>query len=386
MSEFRKNTPLVALLADLVAIPSMNPMGRARTGVEYSEGPLATYIADFLHKNRVDAALDEVAPGRPNVVGTIDVGAPTTVMLEAHLDTVHADTMEIPPFSPEVKNGRLYGRGACDTKGSLAAFLFAAISLLNQPGSLRRNVVLAAVADEEYRFSGARRLIQRGMKADYGIAGEPTRLRIVRAHKGVTRWKIVTQGKAAHSAYPERGENAIYMMAQVVQRMEYHAADLLSEKPHPLLGPPTLSVGVIEGGQTVNIVPDRCWIDVDRRTLPSETTETVLAPVRCLLAEVQGATLEPPYLAVTGMEVSETAPIVRMLGNAIREETGGVTIESAQYATDAGIYNDAGIPTVVFGPGDIAQAHTSAEFLELSELEAAVAIIRRVLTSAPPAL
>ena len=380
MKNLGENTPLVSLLADLVAIPSVNPMGRALTGAEYSEERLAAYVADYLRRRGVDVSLDEFAPGRPNVVGRIDVGSPTTVMLEAHLDTAHADSMEIPPFRPEVKNGRLYGRGACDTKGSLASFLYSATSLLDRPRSLRHNVVLAAVADEEYRFSGARRLIERGVTADYAIAGEPTGLRIVRAHKGVIRWKIVTRGKAAHSAYPERGENAVYMMAQVVQRMETHAADLLSDKPHPLLGPPTLSVGVIEGGQAVNIIPDRCWIDVDRRTLPSETTDTVLAPVRCLLAEVQGATIEPPYLAVAGMEVAENAPIVRLLASAIREVCGEVTIESAQYATDAGIYNCAGIPTVVFGPGEIAQAHTSVEFVELSQLGSAVAIIKRVLT------
>ena len=379
MSTRHDNGPLVGLLSDLVAIPSVNPMGR--TGGSYGEGELAGYVLDYLRRSGVDAVRDEFLPGRPNVTGRIDVGAPATVMLEAHLDTVHAERMEIPPFSPEVREGRLYGRGACDTKGSLAAFLHAATSLLKRPGALRHNVVLAAVADEEYLFTGARRLIEQKVNVDYAIAGEPTGLRIVRAHKGVTRWKIVTRGKAAHSAYPEAGENAIYTMAQVVQRMETHAADLLAGKPHPLLGTPTLSVGVIEGGQTVNIIPDRCWIDVDRRTLPGETTETVLAPIRRLLAEVEGATLEGPYLAVAGMEIPESAPIVRLLANAISEERGDATVESAQYATDAGIYNGAGIPAVVFGPGDIARAHTSNEFLELSELESAASIITRFLTA-----
>ncbi len=379
MSTRHDNGPLVGLLSDLVAIPSVNPMGR--TGGAYGEGELAGYVLEYLRRSGVDAVRDEFLPGRPNVTGRIDVGAPATVMLEAHLDTVHAERMEIPPFSPEVREGRLYGRGACDTKGSLAAFLHASTSLLKRPGALRHNVVLAAVADEEYLFTGARRLIEQKVNVDYAIAGEPTRLRVVRAHKGVTRWKIVTRGKAAHSAYPEAGENAIYTMAQVVQRMETHAADLLAGKPHPLLGTPTLSVGVIEGGQTVNIVPDRCWIDVDRRTLPGETTETVLAPIRRLLAEVEGATLEGPYLAVAGMEIPESSPIVRLLANAISEERGDATVESAQYATDAGIYNGAGIPAVVFGPGDIARAHTSNEFLELSELESAASIITRFLTA-----
>jgi acetylornithine deacetylase/succinyl-diaminopimelate desuccinylase family protein len=381
MSASEKRDSVISLLADLVAIPSMNPMGRARTGAEYSEGKLAEYVADYLRKNRVDVVLDEVAPGRPNVVGKIDVSAPTTVMLEAHLDTVHADSMQIPPFNPEVKEGKLYGRGSCDAKASLAAFLYAAVTLLKWPRSLRHNVVLAAVIDEEYRFSGAQRLIEKGVDADYAIAGEPTRLRIVRAHKGVTRWKIVTKGRAAHSAYPERGENAIYSMAQVLQRLEAHAEDLLVAKHHPLLGSPTLNVGVIEGGQAVNMVPDRCWIDVDRRTLPDETMEGILGPLRDMLAEVGGTTVEPPYLAAAGMEVPDNATVVRLLADAIREETGDVIIEGAHYATDAGLYNRAGIPTVVFGPGDIAQAHASIEFMELMQLQQATAIIKRILTT-----
>lgn len=380
MSRGQHTTP-DALLADLVAIPSMNPMGRSRTGAEYSEGNLAAYVAEYLRGNSVDVSIEEIEPGRPNVVGRIDVGAPTTVMLEAHLDTVHADEMRIPPFLPEVREGRLYGRGSCDAKGSLAAFLFAATSALRVPVSLRHNVIVAGVADEEYRFQGARRLVERGIRADWAVAGEPTRLRIVRAHKGVTRWKIITRGKAAHSAYPDRGENAIYAMAQVIQRMEALAADLQEVRPHPLLGAPSLSVGVIEGGQTVNTVPETCWIDVDRRTLPGETPEGVLAPVRCMLSEVDSATIQPPYLEVGGMEVAETAPAVCRLAEAIRAGAGDVVIEGAPYATDAGIYCSAGIPTVVFGPGDISQAHTAEEFLELSQLEAAVAIIKRMLIS-----
>ncbi len=350
-------------------------------GAEYSERNLATFVAEYLRGNGVDVSVEEIEPGRPNVVGRIDVGAPTTVMLEAHLDTVHADEMRIPPFLPEVRDGKLYGRGSCDAKGSLAAFLVAATSLLSKPGSLRHNIVLACVADEEYRFRGARHLVECGIRADWAIAGEPTRLRIVRAHKGVMRWKIITRGKAAHSAYPERGENAIYAMVQVVQRMEVLATDLLGGRPHPLLGPPSLSVGVIEGGQTVNTVPETCWIDVDRRTLPGETLESVLAPVRCLLSEVGSAAIQPPDLEAGGMEVAETAPAVCRLAEAIRAEVGDMTIEGAPYATDAGIYSGAGIPTVVFGPGDISQAHTAEEFLELSQLEAAVAIIKRMLIS-----
>jgi len=371
---------LITLLADLVSIPSMNPMGRARTGEQYSEEPLAGYVADYLRKWRVDVEVDEVSPGRPNVIGYVDVGAAETLLLETHLDTVHVENMEVEPFDPVVKDGKLYGRGSCDAKGALSAFLHATCSLLAEGRIPHYNIVLAAVSDEEYRFTGAQQLIAHGLKASFGIAGEPTRLRIVRAHKGVIRWRIVTQGRSAHSAYPEQGENAIYIMAHLIQRLEEHSESLLARMPHPDLGKPTLSVGVIEGGQAVNIVPDRCWIEVDRRTLPGETREDVLAPIRVLLSEVQGWTLESPYLCVSGMEVSPNAQIIRLLSSAIKLESETVVIETAQYATDAGMYNAAGIPTVVFGPGDIAQAHTAYEFIEISQVVTSEAIIRRVLT------
>jgi acetylornithine deacetylase len=369
----------VRLLSDLVAIPSMNPMGRGRTGPEYGEESIAAYVADYLRARGLGVETDIVAPGRPNVTGYLDAGRERTILLEAHLDTVHAENMEISPFDPVIRDGRLHGRGSCDTKASLAVFLRTIGRFAEEGGKPRYNILLAAVADEEYRFTGARRLAGSGLRADFGIAGEPTLLRIVRAHKGVTRWKISTEGKAAHSAYPDRGSNAIYRMGHVLERLEQYAGGLQRLSPHPLLGTQTLSVGVIEGGQAVNIVPDRCVIEIDRRTLPGETAPAVLGPVREALRGIDGCAFEEPHLSVEGMEVPESSEVVTILARAIRSVTGEAQITSAQYATDAGVYNAAGVPTVVFGPGDIAQAHTSGEFVELSQLEQAEAILRGLL-------
>jgi acetylornithine deacetylase/succinyl-diaminopimelate desuccinylase family protein len=370
---------LIKLLSDLVAIPSMNPMGRARVGAEYSEGQVAAFCADYFRARGIATDVAEISPGRPNVIARIDAGAPETILLEAHLDTVHADSMES-PFAPSIRGGRLYGRGSCDTKASLAAFMRAACGFAERGRRPKYNIVVAAVADEEYRFTGARLAVARGLRADFGIAGEPTQLRIVRAHKGVTRWRVSTEGKAAHSAYPDRGINAIYAMGHVLARLEAYASALLKQTPHPELGTPTMSVGVIEGGQAVNIVPDRCWVEVDRRTLPGDTVHTVLAPVREALRGVEGWKFEEPYLSVAGMEVPAEMPIVLMLERALREITGSSVIESANYATDAGVYNEAGIPTIVFGPGDIADAHTSAESVDLAQVALAEQIIRSILT------
>ena len=372
--------PLLSLLADLVRIPSMNPMGRTRSGAAYTEEALAEYVKAYAQKAGMDVEMYPVAPHRPNVIARVEAGAGQTLMLEAHLDTVHADAMAISPFEPVVRDGRLYGRGACDTKGSLAAFLYAITSLLAEGTKLRYNVLLAAVADEEYQFSGARTAVAKGLRADFGIAGEPTGLRIVRAHKGVTRWRLRTRGKAAHSAYPERGENAIYRMGKILIRLDAYASGLQQAVPHPVLGPPTLSVGVIEGGQAVNVVPDSCTIEIDRRTLPGETREDVLAPVERLLGDIGEWSMDEPHLSVEGMDVPGDAAIVRLLQDAIAAEQIQPVVEGAQYATDAGTYNGAGIPTVVFGPGDISRAHMAEEYVEVEQLHAAVRIIQRMLT------
>lgn len=368
---------VTTLLSDLVAIPSMNPMGRGVVGDQYSERALAEFVAAYLRKSSVDVEMYETAEGRPNVEGYVDAGAKETLLLEAHLDTVHADGMTTDPFKPSVRDGRLYGRGACDTKGSIAAFLHGILSLLRGGTRMSRNIRFLFVSDEEYRFSGAEAAVRRGLQATFGIAGEPTNCAIIRAHKGVTRWKIVARGIAAHSAYPERGRNAIYRMAEVIRRIEEYAGNLARQEAHPLLGPPTLSVGVIEGGQAVNVVPDSCWIEIDRRSLPGETADEILLPVKEKLADLTDVEMRAPHIAVGGMEVPESSALVRMLSAAIGVNA---VISSAPYATDAGLYNRAGIPTVVFGPGDIAQAHTDSEWIGLDQLNQAVNIIQQLVT------
>jgi len=372
--------PSVKLLSDLIAIPSVNPMGREPSPGERFEEDLSRYLFDFLQRRGLDVEMEVVSPGRPNLLARVDIGAPETVLLEAHLDTVGAENMVIDPFTPTIRDGRIYGRGSCDTKGSLAAFVWAVSSLIEAKGKFSRNVLLAAVVDEEYGFTGAKHAVRRGLRADFGIAGEPTRLSIVRAHKGVMRWNITARGAAAHSAYPDRGRNAIYSMARLISRLEEYAGTLGAGAAHPLLGSPTISIGVVEGGEAVNIVPDRCRIQVDRRTIPGETTDSILQPLRDMVSRMEDIVLEAPYLDVPGMEVLSDSPPVAHLGDAIRKATGDVASEAAHYATDAGLYNAAGIPTVVFGPGDIRQAHTDAEYLDLEEFQQAVRIIRTLLS------
>jgi acetylornithine deacetylase/succinyl-diaminopimelate desuccinylase family protein len=376
-----ENESVIRLLADLVAIPSMNPMGRDRRGGEYCEQEIGAYVQEYLRQSSIDVNMYEVMPHRPNVVGYVDAAAEQTILLEAHLDTVHADNMSIDPFTPKVVDGKLFGRGACDTKASLAAFMHTVAEVAQKLRRLKYNIIIAAVSDEEYSFAGAKRVVENGLKADFGLVGEPTQLRIIRAHKGVLRWRVVTKGKAAHSAYPERGENAIYSMAPVLTRLQSHGLELTRQSSHDLLGTPTLSVGVIEGGQAVNIVPDRCRIEVDRRTLPGEAEEGILESTRIALRGVPSWEFEAPHISNGGMEVALENPFLQKLATAVKSRLGECVIESAPYATDAGVYNQNGIPSVVFGPGDIAQAHTSTEFVEVNQVLHCCEILTQLLTT-----
>src|SRR5579871_4780116 len=249
--------PAVSIARDLVAIPSVNPMGRPLAGAEYGEKNIAAYVDAFFRRLGIDSRIFGAQPERPNVVGFVNVNAAETVLLEAHMDTVSHEGMEIAPFDPVVRAGLLYGRGSCDTKSSLAVYLYAISQVIQSGKKLRRNVVIAGVHDEEYSFGGSRELVADGIKATYAIVGEPTSLNIVYAHKGVCRFRINTIGRSAHAALPWLGENAIYVMADLLKTLRDHAKELLTTE-HPELGPATLSVGRISGGTSVNTVPALC--------------------------------------------------------------------------------------------------------------------------------
>jgi len=371
---------LTKLLADLVAIPSINPMGRDRAGGEYLEENLAQHVFHYLTRHKIDVEIQHVFPGRPNVLGFVDVGACETMLLEAHLDTVPVDNMSIDPFDPVVKEGKLFGRGSCDTKASLAAILLSVKSLLASRNRLFRNIIIAAVCDEEYGLSGTKAIVKKGRKIHYAIVGEPTGLEIVNCHKGVVRWRMSVHGKSAHSAYPQQGVNAIFHMAPLLEALERHSGDLLGGRRHRMLGSATLSVGIIEGGQSVNTVPNLCTIEIDRRTLPGETATAITKTIKRIVPRSIRFSMARPHLVVPGLESQKNRILVRMLKGAFHKCGREVRIHGARYVTDASLYAARGIPSVVFGPGRIEQAHSEREFVRLSEVRAAVDIYRALLT------
>jgi len=371
---------VVRIASDLIAIPSVNPMGSGETGEIYSERNLALHLQSTFSRWGVDSELSGSDPAHPNLLARIDRGLPETVLLEAHMDTVSHLGMDIDPFKPFVRDGNLYGRGACDTKGSMATYLAAIANVLQSNRPLRHNVLFAAVHDEEFSFGGIRELTRtHDLKATFAVVGEPTQLGMIHAHKGLCRFHLHTTGKAAHASMPWLGDSAIYRMADVLEDLLRHAGQL-AEHPHPSLGPATLNIGRISGGLAVNIVPPNATIEIDRRLLPGETAETAITQLRTSLRD-QGEhlVLDPPYMHSTGFYVEPDSAPCRALSEAIRSLGLEPTLETAHYGTDASFLYEAGIPPVVFGPGNIALAHTRAEHISVADLEQATRIIERLI-------
>lgn len=375
--------PAHRLLQDLVRIPSVNPMGRAVTGEQFYEHRVTDYLEGFFRELRAPYERRPVAPLRDNIVARYESpGAPITILLEVHQDTVPVDGMAIDPFAGEIRDGKLYGRGACDVKGGMAAMLTAFARIVREKPANAANVILACTVDEEHTFYGVQVLLKDGVRADMAVAAEPTRLQIVDAHKGVVRWKVRTEGRACHSSRPEQGVNAVYRMGHVLPIIEQYAVQLARSATDPRLGPPTLSVGRIEGGVSVNTVPDGCVIEIDRRLLPGEDSQAAWRDFRDDLQARSAVPVicDPVWLACPALAADLAAGVRDRLGKAIDEVVGRHEVFAVPFGTDASSIAEAGIPAVVFGPGDIAQAHTKDEWIELDQIDRAVEILYRFLT------
>ena len=373
------------LLRDMIAIPSVNPM-RANSGESVEKG-MANFIETVLARAGIDCQRQQVAPGRDNVIGIVHATGSDAkgLMLNSHMDTVPVDNMSINPFDPVVENGSVFGRGSCDAKASIAAMLAAVIDYANQP-ERPAPVVLAAMADEEFGFSGSWKLIEDSWPVSACIVGEPTQLRRVIAHKGIVRWRIVVHGLSAHGAEPELGRNAVYDGARVALALEDFAQHLALKEPHPLLGHSTLNVGRVAGGHAVNIVPDKCVFELDCRLLPAADAHYVVHDCERFVRERLGDSVrfdfEDPFLTDPPLETAPGAPVVELLARAQQEEFGlEKELAGANYGTDGSKLARAGITTVVCGPGNIAQAHTANEFIEIEQVELATRMYRRLLAN-----
>ncbi len=378
---------LAQLLCDLIAIPSVNPeQHRECSGAPYGESRVADYVEDYFRPFGVRIERQQALPGRESVLVHLPGTDPSAkaILLEAHMDTVGPEGMSL-PFHPRVEDGRVYGRGACDTKGSLAAMMFVVRELLERDIRLPRPYVLAATVDEEFGMSGARRLVQSGMAFAGAIVGEPTALKIIPAHDGQMYLKISAHGKAAHTSMPQNGVNAIYLMAEVINVLRRRAAVEYPKRVHALCAFPKLTIAMIHGGVSEHIVPDCCEIAIDFRVIPGETCQGALEEVREWLARDLNAntlrriTIAEPHKAEPPMETPVHHPLVQGMRQAAMSVLGDAQVEGVPYNTDASHYGAAGVPCVVFGPGGIEQAHSALEYVEIGQLAAAVEILRHFL-------
>jgi acetylornithine deacetylase/succinyl-diaminopimelate desuccinylase-like protein len=375
-------TAVEKLLSDLIALPSVNPAFAPPDDRHAGEQRVAEFLAAVAAKAGLDVELRTVLPGRPNLFARLSPAqrAKRRILLAPHLDTVPAASMS--QFVPRKKSGRLFGRGACDTKGSIAVMLSALIELAarpQRPGDTE--IIFAGLIDEENAQAGSRALIADGWKADLAIVGEPTQLRVVTAHTGDLWLQLETRGKSAHASRPELGRNAIQAMAPIVDAIQTRYAAQLRRRRHPLLGTATVNVGMIRGGTQANIVPENCAIVLDRRTLPGETEASVRREISGFLRrqKLRAQFRNLKFAPCLALETNPRLPLVRQFFRS----TGQTQPAGVHYFCDAAVLAGGGIPSVVFGPGDIGHAHSANEWVPLASLERGKDMLVRFFSSLP---
>jgi acetylornithine deacetylase/succinyl-diaminopimelate desuccinylase-like protein len=390
----------VETLQRLIRTPSVNPMGRPVSGDDYGESRMTALLTEIFGQQAWPCVRQLVHPGRENLLTLIE-GNPSPMeggelqLWDVHQDTVAVDGMTVEPFGGAVRDGRVYGRGASDVKGPMAAMV-AALSRVDRRSSTRRpTIVVACTANEECGFTGAR-MISESLAAaktshdpishffpktpDTAIVAEPTEFNVIVAHQGQVRWRCHTIGRAAHTSRPDMGINAIYAMSQVVRTIERRHKELSSSGPgHPLCGRPSVCVSTIVGGTGINTVPERATIEIDRRLSPSESPSAAYEELISYVAknaDIGRCQIEhdPPFMQSMGLNDRDNHGIADRLTDLVEKHGRPGKKCGAPYGTDAAAISKTGVPTVVFGPGSIDQAHTADEFIAVSELELATEI------------
>jgi acetylornithine deacetylase/succinyl-diaminopimelate desuccinylase len=363
------------LAGNLIKIPSY-------TGLENQEKEIAEFICSFFRSEGINAEMKEVLKGRPNVYATLKgQGSGPSLMLTGHTDTVPPYEMKIPPFSGEIRGGRVYGRGAVDMKGPLASMIMAVIGLQRCGIRLKGDLIFAGVINEEEKSEGTEEIVYNGPHTDAAIVGEPTNLQIAAGHRGLEWLEVIIKGRATHGGRPEKGVNAISKAAKFITEVENSLMPKLLQRKHPLIGNPILNFGVIKGGDQPSTVAGKCSIMIDRRWTPNETLEQVFKDFQDLIERLHNE--DPDFSAEIirmennmatldhyPMEIDLEHPLIKVLSEAADEVLGHkAEITSFPAWTDASLLsNYAKIPCVVFGPGDLAQAHSAVEYIEIDQL------------------
>ncbi|MDR0357883.1 MAG: M20 family metallopeptidase [bacterium] len=366
------------LLVRMVRIPSVNPRGEDKP----AEGELGRFVGEWLAEAGLHVETHEAFPGRSNVVARLPGTSPEpALLLNSHLDTVETDGMTVEPFGAEVRDGRLYGRGSCDAKGCLSAFMLAVRAVARSDARPPRDVELVASVDEEAGGGGILRFMaslpEPRERYAAALIGEPTELRLVTATKGGIRFTVRTLGRASHSSQPWEGDNAIYRMQDVLTFLRKTLEPELSAQHHPLVGTPTIVPTLISGGAGWNIVPPSCTVSIDRRLVPGEDPMEVFEGYReRFLALAPGhIEVEGPPQVIFAPETPPDAPIARAVGSALSARGLDATPLGVNYGTDGAKIAPHGIPIVVFGPDSISRAHQADESVSLEEVATAAGVV-----------
>lgn len=365
----------IALLLELVRADSRNP---ALAPGAPGEGEIARLLARTLKAWGLEVRLVEAAPDRPNVVATLrGTGGGRSLMFNGHMDVVGVENMTHAPFDAFTRGGRVYGRGASDMKGGVAAMCAAAARV---KGALKGDLIVACVADEEWRSLGTSALIAARVRADAAIVTEPTGLAVMPAHKGFAWLQITTKGRAAHGSRWDLGVDAIRHAGLILAELHRLDAETLPKKKHQLLGRPSLHAGEIAGGLGLSTYPDRCMLKVERRTIPGESIDDVRREMDEICArlrdKVAGFDADVEVLfSQPPSDVDPDAPVCRALANALRAHALEPAVAGMSAWTDAALLNQAGIPAVCFGPGDMGLAHAAEEYIETREVELAAEVL-----------
>ena len=381
MSSGAKSADAVELTRALTRIDSRNP-----TLVPGAPGEkeVAGFLAEILSAWGFSVELRDAVPNRPNVFARVGAPDGPALMFAGHLDTVGVEGMSHAPFDAEIRSGKIFGRGSTDMKSGVASMCIAAKNAAAAVGkSARRQIIIAAVVDEEYASIGMRELVASGITADAAILTEPTRLAICPAHRGFVWVEVELIGRAAHGSRYDIGVDAIRHAALVLAELDTLETEELPRRTHKLLGRGSLHASAIEGGSGLSTYPDRCVFTIERRTLPGESAGDAMGEVRlaCERVRAQRPELSAQIRLIEAQapsDVSVDAPVVEMLKRAMVEERVEPIVEGMSAWTDAAILNSAGIPAICFGPGDISLAHAKEEFVAISEIEQATAVLTRM--------
>ena len=369
----------ISLARALIQIDSRNP---TLVPDSAGEGECARALASVLDDWGFAVELSETPPGRPNVVARLGPADTPALMLNGHLDVVGVDGMTHEPFSAEVRGNRIYGRGSADMKGGLAAICAAALEGVGS--GAKRQILVTAVVDEEYESLGMRALLASRVSADAAIVTEPTRLAICPAHRGFAWFDVSLRGRAAHGSRYDIGVDAITHAGLLLAELEQLERTRDSGARHPLLGRGSLHASKIHGGVGMSTYPEACDLAIERRTLPGESTEKAMAEIvdACARVKARHPNFDAKVTLTTAQlpsEVPSEAPIVRRLRGALERENVPVKIEGFSAWTDAALLNEAGIPAICFGPGDISMAHAAEEFVPVEEIGLATRVLTRVV-------